>query len=121
MKLKNNIRLLITCDSGAAAGKTTAAKYLSKKFNLNLLTSGLLYRYIAYKLLKSKKTSKNMAYLKSVIGKINSRTLKNPQLYSAEVTEFTFKVAKIKKIRKLLKNYQNKFAKKRLALVKIIP
>ena len=51
MKLKNNIRLLITCDSGAGAGKTTASKYLSKKFGLNLLTSCLLYRYVAYKIL----------------------------------------------------------------------
>ena len=51
MKLKNNVRLLITCDSGAGAGKTTASKYLSKKFKLNLLTSGLLYRYVAHMLL----------------------------------------------------------------------
>ena len=57
MKLKNNIRLLITCDSGAAAGKTTAAKYLSKKFKLNLLTSGLLYRFVAYQLIKNKKNT----------------------------------------------------------------
>ena len=55
MKLKNDIKILITCDSGAAAGKTTAAKYLSKKFDLKLLTSGLLYRYIAYNLIVSKK------------------------------------------------------------------
>ena len=55
MKLKNSIRLLITCDSGAAAGKTTAAKYLSKRYKLNLLTSGLLYRYVAHKLINSKK------------------------------------------------------------------
>ena len=57
MKLKSNVRLLITCDSGAGAGKTTASKYFSKQFGLNLLTSGLLYRYVAYKLLASKKTS----------------------------------------------------------------
>ena len=55
MKLKNNVRLLITCDSGAGAGKTTAAKYLSKRYGLNLLTSGLLYRMVAQKLLVSKK------------------------------------------------------------------
>ena len=54
MKLKNNVKLLITCDSGAGAGKTTASKYLSKQFGLNLLTSGLLYRYVAYKLFYSK-------------------------------------------------------------------
>ena len=55
MKLKQKVKLLLTCDSGAAAGKTTAAKFLCKKFGLNLLTSGLLYRYVAYKLLDSKK------------------------------------------------------------------
>ena len=58
MKLKNNVKLLITCDSGAGAGKTTASKYLSNKFNLKLLTSGLLYRYIAYKLIINKKVKK---------------------------------------------------------------
>ena len=57
MKLKNNVRLLITCDSGAGAGKTTAAKYLSKKFGLQLLTSGELYRKVAFELLRSKKTT----------------------------------------------------------------
>ena len=55
MKLKSNVRLLVTCDSGAGAGKTTAAKYLSKRYGLNLLTSGLLYRMVAQKLLVSKK------------------------------------------------------------------
>ena len=54
MKLNNKVRLLITCDSSAGAGKTTAAKYLSKKFGLALLTSGLLYRYVAYRLMISK-------------------------------------------------------------------
>ena len=57
MKLKNNVKLLVTCDSGAGAGKTTAAKYLSKKFGLALLTSGLLYRYVAYRLIVAKKTT----------------------------------------------------------------
>ena len=66
MKLKNNVRLLITCDSGAGAGKTTAAKYLSKQFGLNLLTSGLLYRYVAYKLIDSKKIATDVLFLKKM-------------------------------------------------------
>jgi len=66
MKLKNNVRLLITCDSGAAAGKTTAAKYLSKKFGLHLLTSGLLYRFVSLKLLESKKTTNDITFLKKI-------------------------------------------------------
>ena len=63
MKLKSNVKLLITCDSGAGSGKTTASKYLSKKLGLKLLTSGLLYRYVAYKLIKSNKTISNSSVI----------------------------------------------------------
>ena len=117
MKLKNNIRLLITCDSGAGAGKTTVAKYISKKFNLSLLTSGLLYRYVAYKLIVLKKTTSNTSLLKKITKGINPKLLKNNKLYSMEVTKFTSKIAKVKKVRKLLKKYQKKFATKRLAIL----
>ena len=55
MKLNKKIKLLIACDGGAASGKTTAAKLISKKYNLHFLSSGLLYRYIAYKLFSKNK------------------------------------------------------------------
>ena len=117
MKLKNNVRLFITCDSGAGAGKTTASKYLSKKYGLNLLTSGLLYRMVAYKLLASKKTVNDTSFLKKITKNINSKLLNNAKLYSPKVTVYTSKIAKIKKVRLLLKNYQKKFAKKRLVVI----
>ncbi len=117
MKLKSNIRLLLTCDSGAAAGKTTASKYLSKTFGLSLLTSGLLYRYIAYKLLVSKKTTSDVLFLKKIIKNINSNLLKNKKLYSSKVTEYTSCIAKTKKVRLFLRAYQMKFATKRLAIL----
>ena len=117
MKLKNNVRLFITCDSGAGAGKTTASKYLSKQYGLNLLTSGLLYRMVAYKLLASKKTVNDTSFLKKITKNINSKLLNNTKLYSPKVTTYTSKIAKIKKVRLLLKNYQKKFAKKRLVII----
>ena len=117
MKLKNNVRLFITCDSGAGAGKTTASKYLSKQYGLNLLTSGLLYRMVAYKLLASKKTVNDTSFLKKITKNINSKLLNNAKLYSPKVTAYTSKIAKIKKVRLLLKNYQKKFAKKRLVVI----
>jgi len=117
MKLKNNIKLLITCDSGAAAGKTTAAKYLSKKYKLNLLTSGLLYRFVAYKLIFHKKKTNDISFLKKITKKINSKSLKNKKLYTFEVTKFTSEIAKIKKIRQMLKKYQKNFANKKLAIL----
>ena len=117
MKLKSNVRLFITCDSGAGAGKTTASKYLSKQYGLNLLTSGLLYRMVAYKLLASKKTVNDTSFLKKITKNINSKLLNNAKLYSPKVTAYTSKIAKIKKVRLLLKNYQKKFAKKRLVVI----
>ena len=117
MKLKSKVRLLVTCDSGAGAGKTTAAKYLSKKFGLNLLTSGLLYRYLAYKLIVSKETTSNISFLKKITKNINLGLLKNPLLYSPKVTKYTSEIAKIKKVRQLLRGYQKKFASKRLAIL----
>ena len=117
MKLKNNIKLLITCDSGAAAGKTTAAKYLSKRYNLNLLTSGLLYRYVAYRLMISKKKPNDISFLKKITKNINLKLLKNNKLYTSEVTKFTSEIAKIKKIRMLLKKYQKNFANRKLAIL----
>ena len=109
--------MLITCDSGAGAGKTTAAKYLSKQFGLNLLTSGLLYRYVAYKLLNSKKTATDITFLKKITKNINTKFLKNSKLYSPKVTEYTSKIAKIKKVRQLLRGYQKKFATKKHAIL----
>ena len=117
MKLKNNVRLLITCDSGAGAGKTTVSKYISGRFGLSLLISGLLYRHVAYKLLSSKKKVNDIAFLKKIAENINSKLLKNPKLYSPQVTEYTSAIAKIKKVRQLLRGYQRKFAKKKLAIL----
>jgi len=117
LKLKNKIKLLITCDSGAGAGKTTAAKYLSRKYGLHLLTSGLLYRFVAYKLIISKKTTGDVSFLKKITKNINLEIIKKSKLYSIQVTKFTAEIAKIKKIRQLLKKYQKKFSTKKLVIL----
>ena len=52
MRLKKNKHLKITCDGGAATGKSTGAKLIAKKLNISFLSSGLLYRYASYLILK---------------------------------------------------------------------
>ncbi len=111
MKLLNNIKLLIAADGGAGSGKTTASKLIAKKYGLKLLTSGLLYRFVAYKLLKTKKIKSRNLFLKKITKKIASKDLKNRNLFDTEVTKYTSKIAKIKRIRNLLKSYQINFAK----------
>ena len=117
MKLLNNIKLLIAADGGASSGKTTASKLIAKKYGLKLLTSGLLYRFVAYKLLKTKKIKSRNLFLKKITKKIASKDLKNRNLFNTEVTKYTSKIAKIKRIRNLLKSYQINFAKNRPCII----
>ena len=117
MKLKKNIRLLITADGGAASGKTTGAKMISKKYGLNFLSSGLLYRYVSYKLSSNKKIRNKSIYLKTITKNITPNKLKNNKLFHPKITQQTAIIAKSKNIRNLLKNYQRKFAKKRLVCI----
>ena len=57
MKYKNK-KLQISCDGGAATGKSTGAKMIAKKYKLKFLSSGLLYRYASYLILKYKPKNK---------------------------------------------------------------
>tara|TARA_Y100000741_G_scaffold156982_1_gene118643 strand:+ start:4341 stop:5015 length:675 start_codon:yes stop_codon:yes gene_type:complete len=111
LKLKKNINLLIACDGGAASGKTTAAKLLSKKYNLKFLSSGLLYRYISYKLIVKRNIPNKNAYVKKISEKITLKKLKNKKLFNQDVTQNAYEIAKSKKIRFLLKKFQKNFSK----------
>ena len=112
MKLKNKIKLLIACDGGAASGKTTAAKLISKKYKLHFLSSGLLYRYVSYKLLLKTKILNKNTYIKKITKNITLNKLKNKKLFNQRITQYSSEIAKSKKIRILLKKYQKNFAKR---------
>ena len=117
MKLKKKIKLLIACDGGAASGKTTAAKLISKKYNLHFLSSGLLYRYVSYKLLSKKNLKKKYHYIQKITKKITLNKLKNKKLFHQNVTDYASQIAKSKKIRILLKKFQKNFSKQSLVCI----
>ena len=64
MKLKKKIKIVISADGVAGSGKTTGSRLVAKRFGLELLSSGLLYRYCAYKLLKKNKVTNKKIFLK---------------------------------------------------------
>ncbi len=101
----------ISCDGGAATGKSTAAKMISKKYRLKFLSSGLLYRYASYLILKEKPKNK-VNYLKRKFKKLNYKRLDNINLHTAEISEHSSIIAKIKNIRDILKKFQVNFSKK---------
>ena len=107
-KIKN---LYIAVDGSSASGKTTASKIVSKEFKLKLLSSGKLYRYIAYKIIKNNnKYNKNI--IKNFSKSISEKKLNSKKLYSQSVTSLSSIIAKKKYIRNYLKNYQIDFIKK---------
>ena len=79
MKKKNYKHLIISCDGGAASGKTTGARLISKKYNLKFLSSGMLYRYAGYLILKNKPKNK-VKYLEKEFKKINLSKIKKIKL-----------------------------------------
>ena len=111
LKRKKIKQLVISCDGGAASGKTTGAKLISKKYNLKFLSSGLLYRYVSYLLLKSKPRNK-IFFLEKKFNNLNYNKLKKINLHTPEISEYSAVIAKNKDVRKILKKYQIKFSKK---------
>tara|TARA_B100001029_G_C14924477_1_gene373924 strand:- start:58 stop:717 length:660 start_codon:yes stop_codon:yes gene_type:complete len=111
LKKRNYKNLLISCDGGAASGKTTGAKLISKKYKLKFLSSGMLYRYAGYLILKKKPKNK-VLLLKKEFSKLNLSKLKNIDLNTQLISEYTSKIAKIKKIRDILKSFQISYSKK---------
>ena len=111
MKLKKHHSLVIAADGSAASGKTTGAKLISKKYGLQFLSSGLLYRYASYQLLKYKPRNP-ITFLKKSFNHLSLNKLNNKLLHSPEISAHTSLIAKDQKIRNILKVFQKKFAKK---------
>jgi len=115
--MKKKIKsLYIAVDGSSASGKTTASKIISKEFKLKFLSSGKLYRYIAYKIIKNKnKYNKNIIY--NFSKSITEKKLNSKKLYNQNVTNLSSIIAKKKYVRNYLKNYQINFIKKNKFLI----
>ena len=111
MKLKKHYKLIIAADGKSSSGKTTGARLISKKYKLHFLSSGLLYRYASYQLLKNKPKNK-IVYLNNCFKNLNLNKLNIKNLHSPRISTYTSIIAKEKKIRDILKRFQKKFAKK---------
>ena len=102
LKKKIYKNLVISCDGGAASGKTTGAKLISKKYNLKFLSSGLLYRYAAYLLLKTN-TKNKISFIKRKFKNLNYNKLNKINLHSPKISEYSAIIAKNRDVRNILK------------------
>ena len=112
MKYKNK-PLQISCDGGAATGKSTGARMIAKKYKLKFLSSGLLYRYASFIILKFRPKNK-LLFLKKNFEKLNYKKLEKINLHKPVISQYSSIIAKNNKIRKILKKYQINFSKKNI-------
>jgi len=99
----------VAIDSPAAAGAGTQAKLISKHYNLYYLDTGKIYRFIGFLRLKNQKNF-SYALVKRKIKKMKIKILKNKNLLSDDVAVSASIVAKDKKIRAIVHQFQQKCA-----------
>ena len=109
--MKNINSIQISCDGGAATGKSTGAKMIAKKYNLKFLSSGLLYRYASYLILKFKPRDE-IKFLKKKFKNLRYQILEKISLHTPAISEHSAIIAKKKEVRKILKKFQINFSKK---------
>ncbi len=107
VKLK---KLIIACDGESASGKSTAARLVSKKYDLLLINSGLLYRYCS-KLVLKHKPKHIIPFLKKKFKSISYNTISKQNLHSEEISNHVAILAKNKKVRELVNQLQMKIIK----------
>ena len=117
IKLNKRIKFLIAADGSSASGKTTGSKIIAKKFKMNFLSSGTLYRYCALKTIENKNIYNTM-FINKIAKSITLKKLKNKKIYSPEVAKLSSIISKKPFVRKALKNFQIHFINRsRLVIV----
>ena len=108
--MKNKKNLIIACDGESASGKSTAAKLISKKYNLLLVNSGLLYRYCS-KLIIEEKPKNILSFLKKKLDKTSYKKISKLKLHSEEISNHVANLAKKKDVREIVNKVQKKIIK----------
>ena len=107
--------LIITIDGPAASGKGRIAKYISKKWNLKHLDSGILYRRLALKIIENNVNIYSTKELKGFLKKDNYLSFrKNIKLRTEIVSKTASKIAIHKFVRNSINKFQRDFVNKNL-------
>ncbi len=108
--MKRFKKLIIACDGESASGKSTAAKLVSKKYNLLLVNSGLLYRYGSKLIIKHEPKNK-FSFLKKKFKNISYKKIAKEKLHSEKISNHVAILAKDKKVRNIINKFQKKIIK----------
>ena len=107
-KLNKKIVFKIAADGSSASGKTTGCELIAKKFKMNFLSSGTLYRYCALKVIENA-NAYDRNFINKIAKSINIKKLNNKRLNNPEVALLSSVISKKSYVRKALKNFQKNF------------
>lgn len=100
---------IIAVDGPAASGKTTLARRLATHFGLDFLDTGLLYRAVAWKLLRAGKAFTDTASAVAAAATVTAADLDRGTLRSEAVSHGASVVAAMPEVRRALLAFQRRF------------
>ena len=110
MPLNNLLPLRLACDGEGGSGKSTAARLISKKYNLFFMHSGLLFRYASYLIIKHE-PKKIIPFLRKKFKNLNYKKITLLNLHSQKISNQVCALAKQKKVRQIMRIFQKKIIK----------
>ncbi len=106
-------KIIITIDGPAASGKEKIAKYISKKYKLQHLDSGIIYRRLALYFLKNKVNINNVYQVKKKLNQIDNISFRNSlKIRTQKISNLASKIAVHNCVRIFVNKYQYEFVKK---------
>ena len=106
-------KLIITIDGPAASGKEKIAKYISKKWKLNHLDSGILYRRLALIFLIENIDIKNINKIKNKLREIDQISFRNSKYIRTQaISKLASKIAIHNCVRSFVNKLQYNFVNK---------
>tara|TARA_B100000989_G_scaffold125296_1_gene92850 strand:- start:1279 stop:1914 length:636 start_codon:yes stop_codon:yes gene_type:complete len=109
-------KIIITIDGPAASGKQKIAKYISKKWGLNHLDSGILYRRLALIFFKKKINVKNINELKKNIKEVSVISFRNSKkIRTQDISRLASKIAIHNFVRSFVNKVQHDYVKKNIS------
>ena len=106
------MKKIITVDGPSGSGKEKISKYIARKYKLHHLDSGILYRRLAYELIKRSIKTFEIEKIKKYIKKIKKLSLrKNQALRKEQIGKAASEIAKLDFVRYFI-NVQQRLAVK---------
>ena len=106
-------KLIITIDGPAASGKEKIAKYISKKWKLNHLDSGILYRRLALIFFSENIDTKNINKIKNKLKEIDQFSFRNSKnIRTQNISKLASKIAIHNIVRSFVNKLQYNFVNK---------